>query len=166
MMIMMKMMMKIWWCTDHSLQSDTVLALCPKCFISVLKHCWPVRSNCIKNRHTECLKHWGIITSTHTQTHIDTQVFLSSTSKSRTNSLVSSVPFLLPTAHTSLVLLHLTLHTTPPLPPLSRETRFLRKSPDFKSHILTVPSSDDVITNFLLNCRHVTALWCLFGPER
>jgi hypothetical protein len=27
-----------------------------------------------------------------------------------------------------------------------------------------VPSSDDVMTNFLLKCRHVTALWCLLAP--
>ena len=32
------------------------------------------------------------------------------------------------------------------------------------SHSLTVPSSEDVITNRLLNCRQVTADWCLLGP--
>ena len=89
----------------------------------------------------------------------------SSTSKSRTSSLVSSVPFLLPTAQTSFVLLQRILHTTPPLPPLSSATKLRRKSPPRRSHIFTEPSSDDVITNFLLNCRHVTALWCLLGPK-
>lgn len=88
-------------------------------------------------------------------------VHLSSTSKSSTSSLVSSVPFLLPTAHTSLTLEARILHTTPPLPPLSRLTRFRMKSPERKSHSFTVPSSELVITKFLLNCRHVTALWCL-----
>ena len=91
--------------------------------------------------------------------------FLSSTSKSSTMSLVSSVPLRLPTAHTSLVLLQRSRHTTPPLPPLSSDTRFRRNSPVFRSQILTVPSSEEVMTNFLLNCRHVTALWCLLGPE-
>lgn len=80
-------------------------------------------------------------------------------------SLVSSVPLRLPTAHTSLVLLQRSRHTTPPLPPLSSDTKFRRNSPVFRSQILTVPSSEDVMTNFLLNCKHVTALWCLFGPE-
>jgi hypothetical protein len=59
-----------------------------------------------------------------------------------------------------------TRHTTPPLPPLSNATRFLRNSPVFKSQIFTVPSSDEVITNFLLNCKQVTALECLFGPRK
>lgn len=90
----------------------------------------------------------------------------SSASKSSTRSLVSSVPLRLPTAQTSLVLLHRTRHTTPPLPPLSSVTRLRRNSPDFKSQILTVPSSDDVMTNFLLNCKQVTALWCLFEPAK
>uniref|UniRef100_A0A1X7VT58 Uncharacterized protein n=1 Tax=Amphimedon queenslandica TaxID=400682 RepID=A0A1X7VT58_AMPQE len=35
-------------------------------------------------------------------------------SKSSTISLVSSIPFLLPTAQTNLCSLHLTRHTTPP----------------------------------------------------
>ena len=90
----------------------------------------------------------------------------SSTSKSSTMSFVSSVPFRLPTAHTSLVLLALMRHTTPPLPPLSSAIRLRKNSPVRKSQILTVPSSEDVMTNFLLNCRQVTALWCLFGPEK
>lgn len=90
----------------------------------------------------------------------------SSASKSNTISFVSSVPLRLPTAHTSLVLLQRTRHTTPPLPPLSRATKLRRKSPVRRSQILTVPSSDDVMTNFLLNCKHVTALWCLLAPER
>ena len=88
----------------------------------------------------------------------------SRTSKSSTSSFVSSVPFRLPTAHTSFVLLQRIRHTTPPLLPLSSATRLRRNSPVRRSHILTVPSSLDVITNVLLNCRHVTALWCLFGP--
>lgn len=91
--------------------------------------------------------------------------FFSSTSKSNTSNFVSSVPFLLPTAQTSFVLLQRTRHTTPPLPPLSRVTRLRRNSPLLKSQIFTVPSSEEVITNFLLNCKHVTALWCLFEPE-
>ena len=89
----------------------------------------------------------------------------SSASKSSTSSFVSSVPFRLPTAHTSLVLLQRMRHTTPPLPPLSSDTRFRRKSPVRRSQIFTVPSSDDVITKRLLNCRQVTALWCLLEPE-
>ena len=38
--------------------------------------------------------------------------------------------------------------------------------PDLTSHSLTVPSSELVITNFLLNWRHVTADWCLLGPRQ
>lgn len=100
----------------------------------------------------------------HTLSIMGILSFFSSTSKSSTRSLVSSVPLRDPTAHTSLVLLVLTRHTTPPLPPLSRVTRLRRNSPDFKSQIFTVPSSDEVITNFLLNCKQVTALWCLLDP--
>lgn len=37
--------------------------------------------------------------------------------------------------------------------------------PVLTSHNFTVPSSDDVITNLLLNCKHVTADWCFIGPE-
>lgn len=91
-------------------------------------------------------------------------VHFMSTSKSSTSSLVSSVPLRLPTAHTSLVLEARMRHTTPPLPPLSRVTRLRMNSPVFRSHSLTVPSSELVMTKFLLNCRHVTALWCLWGP--
>lgn len=87
-----------------------------------------------------------------------------STSKSSTSSLVSSVPLRLPTAHTSLVLEARMRHTTPPLPPLSRVTKLRMNSPVFRSHSLTVPSSELVMTKFLLNWRHVTALWCLWGP--
>ena len=94
------------------------------------------------------------------------QSFCVSTSKSSTSSLVSSVPLRLPTAHTSLVWLARTRHTTPPLPPLSSVTRLRMNSPVCRSHSLTVPSSELVITNFLLNCRQVTALWCLLGPEQ
>lgn len=94
------------------------------------------------------------------------RVIYSCTSKSRTRSFVSSVPFLLPTAQTNFFSSHFTLHTTPPLPPLSSFTRSLIKSPVRKSQILTVPSSELVMTNQLLNWRHVTALWCLFGPAR
>ena len=90
----------------------------------------------------------------------------SSTSKSRTSNLVSSVPLRLPTAHTSFVLLQRMRQTTPPLLPLSRATRLRRNSPVRKSQIFTVPSSLDVITNVLLNWRQVTALWCLFGPVK
>jgi len=36
-------------------------------------------------------------------------------SKSKANNLVSSIPFLLPTAHTSFLSLHFTRHTTPPI---------------------------------------------------
>ena len=76
------------------------------------------------------------------------------------------MPLRLPTAHTSLLLLHRIRHTTPPLPPLSKATRFRRNSPDRRSQILTVPSSDDVTTKRRLNCRHVTALWCLLAPTQ
>lgn len=38
--------------------------------------------------------------------------------------------------------------------------------PVLTSHNFTVPSSDDVITNLLLNCKHVTADWCFIGPEK
>jgi hypothetical protein len=51
------------------------------------------------------------------------------TSKSNTSNFVSSVPFRLPTAHTNLVSDALILQTTPPLPPLSRSTRFRTNSP-------------------------------------
>ena len=111
---------------------------------------------------------------------------LSLASKSRTINLVSSVPFLEPTAQTSLVALARILQTTPPLPPLFRDTRSRMNSPEkivlpvvvsynalfwkitrsnwltiihfppkslpvLTSHNLTVPSSDDVTTNLLLN---------------
>lgn len=89
-----------------------------------------------------------------------------STSKSRTNNLVSSVPFLLPTAQTNFVSLARILQTTPPDPPESRATKLRMNSPVFTSHNLTVPSSEDVITKFLLNWRHVTADWCLYCPVK
>ncbi len=38
-------------------------------------------------------------------------------------------------------------------------------SPVLTSHSLTVPSSEDVMTNFELNWRQVTADWCLLGPD-
>lgn len=38
--------------------------------------------------------------------------------------------------------------------------------PVLTSHNFTVPSSDDVITNLLLNCKHVTADWCFIGPKK
>lgn len=91
--------------------------------------------------------------------------FVDSTSKSKTKSLVSSVPFRLPTAQTSFVSLARILHTTPPDPPESRATKFRINSPVLTSQSLTVPSSEDVITKRLLNWRQVTADWCLFGPE-
>lgn len=37
--------------------------------------------------------------------------------------------------------------------------------PVLTSQSLTVPSSEDVMTKWLLNCRQVTADWCLLGPE-
>lgn len=89
-----------------------------------------------------------------------------STSKSRTNSFVSSVPFRLPTAQTNFDSLARILHTTPPDPPESSATKFRMNSPVRTSQSLTVPSSEDVITKRLLNWRHVTADWCLFGPEK
>ena len=62
--------------------------------------------------------------------HIEIQHHLESwTSKSRTKSLVSSVPFRDPTAQTSLVELARILHTTPPLPPLSKATKSRMNSP-------------------------------------
>lgn len=93
-------------------------------------------------------------------THVDpvSALHFMSTSKSNTSSLVSSVPFRLPTAHTSFVLEALIRHTTPPLPPLSSVTRLRINSPVFKSHSFTVPSSELVMTKFLLNCKQVTAL--------
>lgn len=54
---------------------------------------------------------------------------LLSISKSRTRSLVSSVPLRLPTAQTSRVSSARILHTTPPLPPLSKETKLRMNSP-------------------------------------
>ena len=54
---------------------------------------------------------------------------LTSASKSNTRSFVSSVPFLEPTAHTSLVGLERILQTTPPEPPESRATRSRINSP-------------------------------------
>ena len=37
--------------------------------------------------------------------------------------------------------------------------------PVLTSQSLTVPSSEEVITNLLLNCKHVTADWCLLAPR-
>lgn len=100
----------------------------------------------------------GSISSTQLDKFIFSALHFMSTSKSSTSSLVSSVPFRLPTAHTSFVFEALIRHTTPPLPPLSNVTRFRINSPVFKSHSFTVPSSELVITKFLLNCKQVTAL--------
>lgn len=61
-------------------------------------------------------------------------------------------------------LFYLILQTTPPEPPDSNVTKLRMNSPVRTSHSFTVPSSDDVITNRELNCKHVTADWCLFGP--
>lgn len=36
--------------------------------------------------------------------------------------------------------------------------------PVLTSHNLTVPSSEEVTTNLVLNCKHVTAELCLFEP--
>ena len=66
---------------------------------------------------------------------------LTSASKSNTRSLVSSVPFLEPTAHTSLVGLERILQTTPPEPPESRATRSRINSPrdvNIKLKLLTI----------------------------
>lgn len=38
--------------------------------------------------------------------------------------------------------------------------------PVLTSHSLTVPSSEEVITNLVLNCKQVTAELCLFGPVK
>lgn len=38
-------------------------------------------------------------------------------------------------------------------------------SPVLTSHSMTVPSSELVITKRELNCKHVTADWCLLGPD-
>ena len=57
---------------------------------------------------------------------------LLSISKSRTSSLVSSVPLRLPTAQTSRVSSARILQTTPPLPPLSNTTRLRINSPAWK----------------------------------
>jgi hypothetical protein len=85
----------------------------------------------------------------------------SSTSKSNTNSFVSSVPLRLPTAHTSFVFEHRSLQTTPPEPPESSRTRSRTNSPVRTDHSFTVPSSDEVTAKRRLNCKQVTALWCL-----
>lgn len=84
--------------------------------------------------------------------------------KSITISLVSSVPFLLPEAHTRRLLSAFTLHTTPPEPPLSRDTKLRINSPVCRDHSFTVPSSEEVTTNLRVNCKHVTAPWCLCVP--
>ena len=69
--------------------------------------------------------------------HIEIQHHLESwTSKSRTKSLVSSVPFRDPTAQTSLVELARILQTTPPLPPLSKATKSRMNSP--KNNNITI----------------------------
>ena len=106
----------------------------------------------------------------------DDEYHLLSISKSRTSSFVSSVPLRLPTAQTRRVSSARILQTTPPLPPLSNETKLRMNSPApekkqiklglskntefvnglctlpvFTSHNFTVPSSDEVITNLLLN---------------
>ncbi len=78
--------------------------------------------------------------------------------------LVSSVLLRLPAAHTNAESVHLIRHTTaeeksskndlfnqfyfilPPLPMDSSATRFRMKSPVFKSHNLTVPSSPELTT--------------------
>lgn len=54
-------------------------------------------------------------------------------------------------------LFYLILQTTPPEPPDSNVTKLRMNSPVRTSHSFTVPSSDDVITNRELNCKHVTA---------
>lgn len=53
-----------------------------------------------------------------------------------------------------------------PFPPLSRFTRFLTNSPVLRSQSLTLPSSLLVTTKLSVNCKLVTALWCLLEPLR
>lgn len=65
-----------------------------------------------------------------------------------------------------MTLTNLILHTTPPDPPDSSATKFRMNSPVLTSHNFTVPSSELVITKRLLNCRHVTAEWCLLRPKK
>lgn len=48
-------------------------------------------------------------------------------------------------------------HTTPPEPPLPKAIKLRMNSPVLTSHNLTVPSSELVMTNRVLNCKHVTA---------
>lgn len=56
--------------------------------------------------------------------------------------------------------------TTPPDPPDSSDTKLRINSPVLTSHNLTVPSSELVTTKRELNCRQVTADWCLLGPKK
>ncbi|KAG8224225.1 hypothetical protein J437_LFUL002681 [Ladona fulva] len=85
-------------------------------------------------------------------------IYLASTSKSSTNNLVSSVPFRLPTAHTSLVSLALILHTTPPLPPLPNATKFLMNSPEKRLRNTKEGKCDYVTPSLLANK-------CFLSPE-
>lgn len=52
-----------------------------------------------------------------------------------------------------------------PDPWLCSATTSRSQAPFFRSHSLTVPSSELDRTRPLQNCRHVTADWCLLGPE-
>lgn len=52
-----------------------------------------------------------------------------------------------------------------PDPRLCSTTTSRSQAPFFRSHSLTVPSSELDRTRPLQNCRHVTADWCLLGPE-
>lgn len=56
-------------------------------------------------------------------------IYSSSNAKFKINKAVSSVPFLLPIAQTSLVFEALILQTTPPEPPDGNETRLRINSP-------------------------------------
>lgn len=125
--------------------------------------------SCIYNPPTIMLQYYAsYCTSSSEVATVETLVKLvegeSPTPKSITSSFVSSVPLRLPTAHTSVVSVERIRHTTPPLPRLSNVTRLRTNSPVLTSHNFTVPSSLDVMTNLLLNCNDVTALWCLLGP--
>lgn len=53
-----------------------------------------------------------------------------------------------------------------PDPQLCSATMSRSQAPVCRSHSLTVPSSELDKTRPLQNCRHVTADWCLLGPER
>lgn len=75
---------------------------------------------------------WPANTTPRGQSGSNSQERGVSTSKSKTKTFVSSVPFRLPTAHTNLVSLARMRHTTPPAPPLSNDTKLRTNSPGIK----------------------------------